>query len=435
MNSRELPRDFVHLMNEHYGTEVARCLCDALLVTDPEVSVRLNMRKIHAVDTLREAWWQRVAVQGGATADAAPVEWCPDACYLAERPPFTFDPLLHAGVYYVQEASSMYVAELCRRYADMTAPCYALDLCAAPGGKSTLLAGLLPEGSLLLSNEPMPKRASVLAENMQKWTRMPAGKEYPVRCIVTNNYPADFSGFDGCFDLVLTDVPCSGEGMFRKDEQAVAEWSPDNVARCVERQRGILRDIWHALKPGGLLVYSTCTFNRFEDEENALWICSELGAELLEERHFLPGRDRGEGFYCAAIRKGVRLCDAGEGALARMASVPEGDKGSRGRIGDEADKVLRKIKALLRPVPLAFVCDGPMVELSYDQALAYLRREAVRIQAPAGALTLCYLGTPLGPGKGVPGRINNQYPDAWRIKTTYTKRWSLFGIPPETGND
>lgn len=120
-----------------------------------------------------------------------------------------------------------------------SSPVCALDLCAAPGGKSTLLAGLLPEGSLLVSNEPMAKRAQVLAENMQKWTRMPLGGEYPIHSIVTNNYPADFAGFDGCFDLIVTDVPCSGEGMFRKDQQAVAEWSLENVARCVERQRTI----------------------------------------------------------------------------------------------------------------------------------------------------------------------------------------------------
>lgn len=393
-------------MSEHYGSDEALRLCDALLHTEPEVSVRLNMRKVDAVDTLR------TLCQGSAIAGATPVEWCPDAYYLAERPPFTFDPLLHAGVYYVQEASSMYVAELCRRYLPLpSSPVCALDLCAAPGGKSTLLAGLLPEGSLLVSNEPMAKRAQVLAENMQKWTRMPLGGEYPIHSIVTNNYPADFAGFDGCFDLIVTDVPCSGEGMFRKDQQAVAEWSLENVARCVERQRTILSDVWHALKPGGLLIYSTCTFNRFEDEDNARWICTRLGAELLHERHFLPGRDRGEGFYCAVLRKDGAYVGSDFASFA-----------------SEADKIVRKAKALLRPMPAAFSCEGLMVELTYDQALAYLRREAVRTAAPLGPLTLAYCGIPLGPGKGVKGRINNQYPEPWRIKTTYTKRWSLLDI-------
>lgn len=417
MNNKVLPPDFVSLMNEHFGSGNAQYLCDSLLNTEPEVSVRLNSRKINAVGTLR------MLEQGSALACASPVEWCPDAYYLVERPPFTFDPLLHAGVYYVQEASSMYIAELCRRFLSMQAPCCALDLCAAPGGKSTLLAGLLPEDSFLLSNEPIAKRAQILAENMQKWTRMPDNEEYPVRSIVTNNYPADFRAFDECFDLVVTDVPCSGEGMFRKDEQAVAEWSQENVSRCVERQQGILSDIWHALKPGGLLIYSTCTFNRFEDEENSKWICSELGAELLEERHFLPGRDRGEGFYCAAIRKAD---DSGLLSAGRPNNpLPD--------FASEADKILRKAKTLLRIMPQAFRCEGPVVELTYDQALAYLRRETVRTTAPTGMLTLSYCGIPLGPGKGVPGRINNQYPDSWRIKTTYTKRWSLFDIKETDG--
>ena len=402
---QELPKDFIALMREHYGNDDAVALCDALLTTEPEVSVRLNGRKIY--ETHPNPPCEGGGMQGlPCGAGWEPVPWCPDAYYLAERPPFTFDPLLHAGVYYVQEASSMYVAKLLKDYG-CDVPCCALDLCAAPGGKSTLLAGLLPEGSLLVSNEPMPKRANVLAENMQKWTRMPEG-HYPVESIVTNNYPADFGAFSDCFDLVVTDVPCSGEGMFRKDDQAVAEWSMDNVMMCVERQRGILSDIWHVLKPGGLLVYSTCTFNRFEDEDNARWICSELGGELLEERHFLPGRDRGEGFYCAAIRK------SGEGESIDAISAVK-------------DKIVRKSNSTLRPMPKAFECEGPCVELSYDEALAYLRREAIRVPAPKGPVTLCYKGIPLGPGKGVGNRINNLYPEAWRIRSTYTKKWSLGG--------
>ena len=411
---QELPKDFIALMREHYGDSVAGTLCDALLDTEPEVSVRLNRRKIAAIlGTHPSPPCEGGGVQGQPCGVGwEPVPWCPDAYYLAERPPFTFDPLLHAGAYYVQEASSMYVAKLLKDYGP-SYPCTALDLCAAPGGKSTLLAGLLPEGSLLLSNEPMPKRAHVLAENMQKWTRMPVGA-YPVESIVTNNYPADFGAFSDCFDLIVTDVPCSGEGMFRKDEQAVAEWSMDNVMMCVERQRGILRDIWHALKPGGLLVYSTCTFNRFEDEDNARWICAGLGAELLEERHFLPGRDRGEGFYCAAIRKSV------------LPDSADADERTAQDVARQHDAVRRKANSTLRVMPQAFLCEGPQIELSYDDALRYLRREAIRVEAPKGPVTLSYMGFPLGPGKGVGNRINNLYPEAWRIRTTYTKRWSLW---------
>jgi 16S rRNA C967 or C1407 C5-methylase (RsmB/RsmF family) len=413
----QLPEDFVRLMHEQYDASTADALCQALCETEPEVSIRLNPRKGQPL------------VMNNINAD--PVPWCPDAYYLAERPAFTFDPLLHAGAYYVQEASSMYIAELVCKYmiqdsgfkfqvssSRIQVSCsqqptlnsqlstlnykgnvVALDLCAAPGGKSTLLAGLLPEGSVLISNEPMPKRAQILSENMQKWTRMAEG-EYPVRSIVTQNYPADFAAFTDFFDLLVTDVPCSGEGMFRKDEVAIKDWSLQNVDLCWHRQREILQDIWHVLKPGGLLIYSTCTFNRFEDEDNACWICETLGAELLEERHFLPGRDRGEGFYCAAIRK----LSSGNSQLST------------------SKLTLNSQLSTLNCLPPAFAVDPnmPRIELNYAEALQYLRHEAVRVPAPRGMVLLCYKGYVLGPGKSVGNRINNLYPEQWRIRTTYT---------------
>ena len=387
----QLPEDFVHLMHEQYDADTADALCRALCNTEPEVSIRLNPRKGQPL------------ILDNVRAEA--VSWCPDAYYLSERPAFTFDPLLHAGAYYVQEASSMYIAELIHnsQFIIHNTPVTALDLCAAPGGKSTLLAGLLPEGSVLISNEPMPKRAQVLAENMQKWTRMAEGK-YPVRSIVTQNYPADFAAFTDAFDLLVTDVPCSGEGMFRKDEVAVREWSLQNVDLCWHRQREILQDIWHTLKPGGLLIYSTCTFNRYEDEDNARWICDTLGGELLEERHFLPGRDRGEGFYCAAIRK-------------------------LSTVNCQLSTVNCQLSTL-NILPPAFTVDPdmPRIELSYNEALQYLRREAVRVPAPRGMVLLCYKGYVLGPGKCVGNRINNLYPDQWRIRTTYTTPFSLAAL-------
>ena len=419
----QLPEDFVRLMHEQYGDDTADMLCRALVETEPEVSIRLNPRK-----------GMPLIINNNVRAEAVP--WCPDAYYLSERPAFTFDPLLHAGAYYVQEASSMYIANLIDRFviqnskikiqkssvnannspsltggSGRACPISALDLCAAPGGKSTLLAGLLPEGSVLISNEPLPKRAQVLSENMQKWTRVAEG-EYPVRCIVTKNYPADFAAFTDCFDLLVADVPCSGEGMFRKDEVAVQEWSLQNVEHCWQRQREIMQDIWHVLKPGGLLIYSTCTFNHYEDEDNARWICDALGAELLEERHFLPGRDRGEGFYCAAIRK-------------ESLSQPLSKR------GNEAASLENLLPSLggagggcLSP---AFVVDPnvPRVELNYYEALQYLRREAIRVPAPRGMVLLCYKGYVLGPGKCVGNRINNLYPEQWRIRTTYTTPFTL----------
>ena len=391
-----LPEDFVRMMHEQYGADTADSLCHALCDTEPEVSIRLNPRK-----------GKTLSIEN---LDVEACPWCPDAYYLHERPAFTFDPLLHAGAYYVQEASSMYVSQLLRHHFPVSGPSAALDLCAAPGGKSTLLASLLPQGSILVSNEPMPKRAQVLAENMQKWTRTAEG-EYPVRSVVTQNYPTDFVEFTDSFDLLLTDVPCSGEGMFRKDGVAVQDWSLQNVDLCWRRQREILQGIWHVLKPGGLLIYSTCTFNHFEDEDNVRWICENLGGMLLEERHFLPGRDRGEGFYCAAIQ-----------------SVPR-DEEQLPSLGISSDE-LKSLEAKLRTLhvlPQAFSVepDMPRIELTYSQALSYLRREAVRVPAPRGMVLLCYKGYVLGPGKCVGNRINNLYPEQWRIRTTYTTPFSL----------
>ena len=197
-------------MHAHYACSLADMLCHSLETTDPSVSVRLNMRKVTACMTPVQV--SSVLSYLDVHYDAVP--WCPHAWYLPQRPSFTFDPLLHAGAYYVQEASSMYVAEVLRRYLPLTdetpsSPLAALDLCAAPGGKSTLLAGLLPQGSLLVSNEVMPKRAHVLAENMTKWTSGMPDTSYPVTSLVTNNHPSDFAAFASQFDLLLTDVPCS----------------------------------------------------------------------------------------------------------------------------------------------------------------------------------------------------------------------------------
>ena len=206
----------------------------------------------------------------------------------------------------------MFVERVLQTY--VSNPVVMLDLCAAPGGKSTLSRSALPEGSLLVANEVMRNRSQILAENLIKWG-------YP-DVVVTNNDPADFTTMEHLFDVILTDVPCSGEGMFRKDEVAVEEWSVENVDVCWQRQRRILKDIWPTLKPGGLLIYSTCTFNREENEDNISWIAKELGAEVLpvpvDESwgitgnligedfpvyRFLPHRTMGEGFFIAVLRK------------------------------------------------------------------------------------------------------------------------------------
>ena len=395
-----LPDDFTRLMRSHLGGDLAETLFRGL-DQPPTTAVRLNPAKT-----------AHLILNPASVGD--PVPWCPGAYYLDGHRAFTFDPLFHAGAYYVQDASSMYLAHLLASYlqpptsyllpptSNPLPPLLALDLCAAPGGKSTLLASHLPEGSLLVSNEPMRKRAQVLAANMQKWcSPVSAGarRSSSANVVVTQNFPDEFARFSDTFDFILTDVPCSGEGMFRKDPVALSEWSLDNVRQCAQRQRDILRAILPTLKPGGLLVYSTCTFNRHEDEDQVRWLMADYGLQLLEERHFLPGRDRGEGLYFAALRRPGLLQPS------------------------DLSRPPRFLKGLtsLASVGLESVADdAPRFELTYDQAIAYLRREALHVAAPRGPLVVTYRSLPLGPAKSVGSRLNNLYPSEWRIRTTYS---------------
>ena len=296
-----LPKDFEKYFLCHWKEEDVAALVRGL-DAEAATSIRLNPKRLPPD-----------AEPAGADGR---VPWCQEGVYLKERPVFTADPLLHAGAYYVQEASSMFLAHVLRTL--RPAPRLALDLCAAPGGKSTLLRSLLPDDCLLVSNEPNRARCQVLAENMAKW-----GSPH---VLVTQAYAADlaeavrnaqftipdcartahaqfsvpdcgrtahtqFSAPDcgrtaqplpsSSFGLILADVPCSGEGMMRKEAEAVAQWSPAFVAECAALQRSIICDIWPALQPGGLLIYSTCTFNPEEDEGNVEWIARELGADVL----------------------------------------------------------------------------------------------------------------------------------------------------------
>lgn len=292
-----LPVDFVRTIEKELGKAEADKLAGALLSREPVTSIRVNTMK---------------SKEPVVTDNVRPVKWCRYGYYLEERPAFTFDPLFHAGVYYVQEASSMFLWRALRQY--IHEPVRMLDLCAAPGGKSTLALQALPEGSLLVSNEIDRLRSRILMENIIKWGCS--------NVMVTNNAPKDFGRLTNYFDVILADVPCSGEGMFRKDAQAVAEWSQRNVSLCTERQRSILKDCWNSLRPGGLLIYSTCTFNWHEDEENVHWIVESQGAESLpvdvEKEwnitgnlaelpeyvyHFFPHKNPGEGFFLAVLRK------------------------------------------------------------------------------------------------------------------------------------
>ena len=444
----ELNDKFVERTRVLFGEERYGRFAQAL-EKEPVVSIRVNERKMMADLSL------------------SVVPWAGAGCYLESRPVFTADPLFHAGCYYVQEASSMFVEQVVRQHVDGSIR--ALDLCAAPGGKSTHLLALLPQGSMLVSNEPMPLRAQVLAENVTKWGNASS--------VVTKNEPADFAPFRNFFDFVLVDAPCSGEGMFRKDSFAVEQWSVSNVESCAKRQRDIVADIWESLRPGGLMVYSTCTFNREENEDCVEWIANELGAEILEVKvpddwnitgslttedlpvyRFIPGYTSGEGLFMAVLRKDGFAAVA-QPRLPRFQQAPAKIKGEVAKwiVGPErfdfvmqGDTVVampkehtaamlalqQKLRVLHAALPLAEVKNNKLlplhalamstelnvsafntVELEREKALAYLHREALLFaDAPIGHLLLTYKGTPVGFVKNIGNRANNLYPAEWRIR-------------------
>ncbi|MBQ9641024.1 MAG: hypothetical protein IJV06_05645 [Bacteroidaceae bacterium] len=396
----QLPPDFEHLLKTQIGNEEYEALALALQ-QEPVTSIRLNSRKPSAV-----------------FADTEPVAWCAEGRYLAERPPFTLDPLLHAGCYYVQEASSMFISHLLKHYSPSEgATC--LDLCAAPGGKSTLLLNDLPSNATLIANEPMRQRAHILRENIIKWGSPNA--------LVTSNFAADFQPLGSVFDLILCDAPCSGEGMFRKDPEAIREWSLRNVELCWQRQRQIVGDIWPTLRPGGLFIYSTCTFNHFEDEDNVAWIASELGADILPlcapaewgivDGHFFPHRTRGEGFFVAILRK------HGEAKHKPLDSKKLHKHLNFLLEGIEPGRTVDK-KGTTEPSQSQAMSTAtdhspwPSVELSLDDALSYLRTEALHLPdtTPRGYVLLTYQQHPLGFCKNIGSRANNLYPTEWRIR-------------------
>lgn len=460
-----LPQAFIERTRQLLGEDIYSQFEEALQTETP-VSIRLNRMK---------------CVQ---SVKGEPIPWASSGTYLKSRPTFTFDPLFHAGCYYVQEASSMFVERVLQEY--VKEPVIMLDLCAAPGGKSTLARSVLPQGSLLVANEVMRNRSQILAENLIKWG-------YP-DVVVTNNDPADFTELTHLFDVILTDVPCSGEGMFRKDPVAIEEWSIENVDVCWKRQRRILTDIWSALKPGGILVYSTCTFNREEDEDNVVWIAKELGADILPvsieeswgitgnltERdfpvyRFLPHKTKGEGFFLAVLRKHDEVSDETPKRFSRISSRL--DKKKKSKDGKQQLVVPKEVKtwlaegsdyslvmkdasivafpkayeneyALLQQTlkvihagialgeikgkdliphhslamstalkPDAF----PRTEVTYEQAIAYLRKEGMILDAdvPCGYVLLTYKDAALGFVKNIGNRANNLYPQEWRIRSGY----------------
>ena len=468
MTEMELPRTFVERILRDLGTTEGEALCRAL---DGEacVSIRVNPAK---AEGLRGEQPARVSEVLPMLTAAGRVPWCADGFLLAGRPSFTFDSDFHAGAYYVQEAASQFVG--CLLQGGPTSGARILDLCAAPGGKTTLYASLVGRGGLVVANEIDRRRASVLADNVRKWGTG--------NVVVTTCEPHAVCDCEAWFDVVAVDAPCSGEGMFRKDPAARGEWSENNVRQCAARQDNILREAWRALRPGGTLIYSTCTFNRDEDEgslERMLaWAGDEVAAPypvdvdpawgIVEGEvgpfrtfRFFPHRTVGEGFFAAVARKAPDAPGRQRLPKGRRSMVAPADRASAGELrrwvrepdrmvfgtvagtgyawyGEQAEAVKTLSEALpvicsgvalgqlfkgrLKPDPAQAFFDGlergavPVAGLDDEQALRYLRRQEVAAGALAEGVNLVTArGRALGFAKRIGARVNNMYPNSLRI--------------------
>ncbi len=399
--------------------------------------------------------------------DSEPVPWCKTGFYLKTRPSFTLDPIFHTGCYYPQEASGMFLEQVFKQVVRTDRYIRTLDLCGAPGGKSTHLSSLIGSRGLLVSNEVIRTRASVLSENITKWG--------VTNTLVTQNDASAFSELKSFFDVILVDAPCSGEGMFR-DTVAVNEWSEENTIHCSERQKRILTEIWPALKENGVLIFSTCTFNPGENESNVKWLVSKHQAEAIEldisefngitkiDYHgiigygFYPGRIKGEGLFISVIRKSGNPGKMTAGTRKKQSVQPERSdlevvrewttfntdyiirSGNEiyyvpGRMEDY--RILKQSLKLISPgtkictvkkngyVPaheLAFSYGirkdaFHKADLDYSQALSYLRRDNIQPSGiPKGWFLPAYKGINLGFCNNIGSRINNYYPVKWRIR-------------------
>ncbi|PKP37990.1 MAG: hypothetical protein CVT97_03560, partial [Bacteroidetes bacterium HGW-Bacteroidetes-14] len=405
----------------------------------------------------------------------ASIPWCPAGIYLATRPVFTLDPALHAGAYYVQEPSSM-IIELLKPFLEkMDLNLRLLDLCAAPGGKSTHLASIMPQGSKLVANEVIRPRAAILRENISRWG-LPNVE-------VTSMDPSQFAPRGYEFDFILVDAPCSGEGMFRKDPESVKEWSPESVQLCASRQQRIVADIWPSLEPGGLLAYSTCTMNRSENEENVAWIIETLGAERVSfdpeilsqlrsngvivtpqgELRLHPGLVKGEGLFFALLRKHADSLPPEQlpqkSAESRFPNSRINDFKSETQKSDNFKSGYQKSSASgynfnnsdrsnkkfaqsgksqksnfqqqnspaqnLQPehemaLSTNYSGEWPSVEVTKEQALTYLSKGTLNLpDAPLGYLRITYGGLGLGFVKNIGSRANNLLPPNLRIRMQF----------------
>ncbi|HEX4371860.1 MAG TPA: RNA methyltransferase [Puia sp.] len=399
------------------------------------------------------------------------IPWSSHSYYLDKRPSFTLDPLFHAGTYYVQEASSMFLEEILKQTVALSKPLRILDLCAAPGGKSTLIQSLINSDSLLVSNEVIKSRVNILTENIIKW-----GAD---NVIVTNNDPKDFLRVENYFDVIIIDAPCSGSGLFRKEPDAINEWSEENVNLCNQRQQRIIGDVMPALKQNGILIYSTCSYSKEEDEDILDWMITEFDfnsiplkrdenwniVETVSEKtngygyRFYPDKLKGEGFFIAALQR-----KEGADFYFPKTKKNNAEKLTKNEevivkkwISDKADLIFFKKNDLVYALPSNLIDDlnflrsslyikkagvllGKIahdelipehelalsniindniryIDLSKEQSLNYLRKEEIKIETNLkGWCIVKYENQNLGWIKILQNRINNYYPSEWRIR-------------------
>ncbi len=444
-----LPEDFISELGSQLNHDELNRFLEALK-TNPSLSIRANPFKEIPSEKLQ------------------PVPWCSTGSYLKERPSFTLDPLFHAGGYYVQEASSMFLEQAVKHSVDINRPLKVLDLCAAPGGKSTHLLSLINQQSLLVSNEVIRSRANILCENLQKWSCP--------NVVVTQNDPSHFSALGGFFDLIVVDAPCSGEGLFRKEPESISQWSASNVDHCSQRQRRILADVFPSLKQNGILIYCTCTYNRKENEENLVWLAAQRDVEFItiplqpdwgirevtengiRGYRFFQHLVQGEGFFISAIRKKGREPDA----RIKHKDPSKTDTKTVAKIkpwilnADEYAYLTNKEEITLQPnhhvqeiewltyhlnavqvgttvasvkhekvIPahsLALSCvlnkeNITTINLTKGEALQFLRKETLTLRdLKTGYALVTYSGLGLGWVNGLGNRVNNLYPTHWRIR-------------------
>ncbi|MBB5396993.1 RNA methyltransferase [Mucilaginibacter sp. AK015] len=457
MDNYNFPPLFLEDLNAEPGFDRQNFI-DAHLVEPAPTSIRINPFK------------------PSATKINGQVPWCTEGFYLDARPSFTFDPLFHAGAYYVQEASSMFISHILNTVRpDKSDPIKVLDLCAAPGGKTTLLNSALQSADLLVANEIIKTRVPILSDNLNRWGTS--------NTIVTNNDPKDFNAIHSFFDVILVDAPCSGSGMFRKDPAAMNEWSEGNVNLCHQRQERILADIYPALKEDGYLIYSTCSYSHQENEDILDWLCTEFDLESIRipiykewgivetgspvkkawGYRFYPGKVKGEGLFAACLRKkessgGIsnyknnaqQKLPAKEMDIVK-AYINNADDFYFFKVNDDWLAINREHKESLNilhrhlyikksgarigklagndlipdhELALSLIINKDKVistELTKEQAIQYLRRDNIDIAVTGkGWSLMTYEGLALGWAKLLPNRINNYYPKEIRIMTSPT---------------